>query len=407
MIYKIENGVIIFGPLYNCYSNGNIRIWKLIIELYNDKDAKCNIYEDAKIFNEYYTGYYTITGLINGTLTTSAKTIITTGKNIGKKNETNILEQAINEGTSKYKYKINMGYSLTQTVNTEKESIIPFPMALHKYANHKNKLIYPLYVQPKLDGLRMLVKLHNNKIIMMTRRHHIVIGFNDIEKELFQILTNNKNIILDGELYNHNMPLQEISGIVRNEDTINKNKLQFWVFDCFSLNSKIGFHDRYKILNDIINTDLNYIKLTETILINSEDEGDNYFDSKIVDKYEGSIYKSYNKPYNYSFEREKRSMYYLKRKAIEDSEYKIVGFKNGNGKDINCVIFILETSDNKKFNSVPNGTYEYRKELYNDCIKNFKKKYLNKIVKVQYEDLSKNGIPLRNKMIGFRDPNFD
>lgn len=112
------------------------------------------------------------------------------------------------------------------------------------------------------------------------------------------------------------------------------------------------------------------------------------------------------KPYDYSFNKEKRSSWYLKRKQRFDDEFEIVSFGEGKGKDTGCVVFVLKTKEGVEFNSVPNGTYDYRKNLYQQCLQNFDQ-FKGKMAKVQFEDYSTEKVPLRNRMIMIRDLSFD
>lgn len=415
MNYSIAQGKIKFGPLYN-FNNEKIHIWELYIELYdNDKNVIDITDADMDIPDGWYSELYTYRGYRNMKITKSAVTTILAGKNLGKKNATNVLTQAISNGNSKYKTKIRAGYSDTiDTADTTETNIndFPYPMALSSYKdqNHQKKLKYPLYVQPKLDGVRLLAKLNDkNQVILSSRRHKEILGFENLKSELQKILVSDQ-FVIDGELYLHGMDLQTISGIVRQEgDLINKDKLKLYVFDAFILNDNSGFEQRYQFLQKIFSKlNFKYIVLTETKKIDSSEEGDEYFEEKVSEGYEGIVYKPVDRAYEYSLNSEKRSLYNLKRKKAFDAEYKIVDFTEGKGKDIGCVIFICETEEGVKFNSVPNGTYDYRKELYQDCLQNFNSKYKDKYAKVYYEALSKKNVPLRNRMIQVvRDTTFD
>ena len=410
-IYSIEAGKIKFGPLYNNLNN-KVRIWELYIEIYNEDEELGKIKNiNMKLQDGMYCALFTNTGYQNMKISTSINTIISTGKNLGKKNETTIITQAIADATSRYNLKIKGGYSLTTEEKVQADILFPFPMAVNTYQNHSNKLKYPLYTQAKLDGLRMLAKLHNGKVILTSRRMHEIIGFENLKKELKIILEQiDVKLILDGELYQHGMNLQTISGIVRNEDNLEeKDQLQFWLFDCFQVNDTSGFEDRFNLLSTLLEDhEFTHIKLTETKKVNSVEESNDYFNQIIFNSYEGIIYKSSNKPYEYSFNKEKRSMYYLKRKAEFDSEFEIVGFTQGVGKFLGCVIFIYKTTDNIEFNSTPLGSYEYLKKLYQDCLENFDYKYKGKFSKIKYDDLSMSGVPLRAKVVQIlRDINFD
>jgi ATP-dependent DNA ligase len=285
-------------------------------------------------------------------------------------------------------------------------------MALKPLKDYKHKLTYPLYIQPKLDGLRMIAMLDSKgKVVLKTRRLHDISKFDQLKEQLQSLYDtfDDKDLILDGELYAHGMDLQIISGIVRDEkdEDDKKNQLQYWTFDCFSTkDDSVPFERRIEKLKQFVKDTTPLVVINETHLIQTEKESDAFYEKVVSDGFEGIIYKSRGKPYDYSFDKEKRSMWYLKRKQVFDDEYEIVSYSSGNGKDADCVIFVLKTKEGNEFNSVPNGTYDYRKELYQKCLDNFDQ-FKGKLAKVQYEDLSSDGVPLRNRMVAFRDLSFD
>lgn len=410
--YSIVDGKILYGHLYNQNGINRMRIWSLWIELYENKTnipiTNLRI-KDTKLSSSYRVEIHTETGLIDGKITISSPTIIHTGKNIGKKNETTVLTQALIEGRSMYDKKIKSGY--TTTIELSKglpKQDFPFPMAVQSYEKYKHKLEYPLYIQPKLDGVRMIAKWVNNQVIIRSRRLHELADFEFIKKELSIFLSKYSNIFIDGELYNHEMQLQQISGIVRAQlgDTSNQKQLQFWVFDCFDIQQPdLTFKERTDLLQQIFKNKKNqYIRIVPTTLVQTEKNADVLYNQFLKDKYEGVIYKSSDAKYEFSFTKEKRSMYYQKRKACFDAEYKIVGFTQGDkGKDVGAVIFIMQTKKGDTFHSVPNATYDERYEIYQDCLQHFDIKYKNKMATIQYDDLSKAGIPLRARFITVRD----
>jgi DNA ligase-1 len=399
-----------FGPIFN-QQNNKIRIWSIVINLYDDDHKLMSITtSDMDIPEKSTSEYYTISGYENMKMTTSAPTIITSGKNLGKSNETTVLSQAYKECKSKYDKKIKSGYSEDIKDQTKSKERFPFPMALKPWKDFKQKLQYPLYIQPKLDGIRMIVMLDSDgNVQLRTRRLHDVPKFDLLKQELTALYEKgDKSLILDGEIYSHNMDLQMISGIVRAETERDeeKDKLQYWAFDCFSLDRpNEPFENRLEELKKFANNS-NLLVINETVKVNNEIESDNYYDKTVANGYEGIIYKSLGKPYEYSFNKEKRSSWYLKRKQRFDDEFVIENYTQGKGKDKNCVVFILKTKEGIEFNSVPNGTYEYRKDLYKKCLKNFSQ-FKGTLAKVQFEDYSSDGVPLRNRMIAFRDLNFD
>ena len=80
------------------------------------------------------------------------------GKNIGRANETTPYEQACSEAQSAYNRKADEGY-VTDKNNIPKASDGLFlPMLAQSYDKHHKKIKFPCWVQPKLDGMRMLAK---------------------------------------------------------------------------------------------------------------------------------------------------------------------------------------------------------------------------------------------------------
>jgi len=414
--YTIEDGKIHFNKLLSKINKSkNVRFWKIyailknnnlilnitedLIEINNFNQLKLQYNDNLKLF--IYTEY----GLINGKITKTEPTIIDKGKNLNKSNETSILTQGLIYMRNLYLKKQKTGYNIN--INLLEQNDI-YPMALQVYSKNKKHIQYPCYIQPKLDGIRLIAKYNENKtdIILQSRRLNEYIGFEFIEEEIKLLLNDNKNLILDGELYNHNLDLQNISGIVRNEKSNkDKNKLQYYIFDCFELNHNNIFEDRIKLLQVKFNlfTNFKYLKLVDTLLVNNEKEGDKLYKDFINKKYEGIVYKNKNALYEYSNIKEIRSMQYLKRKKTYDAEYPIIGYEEGlHGKDKGAIIFIMKTDDNKEFRAVPNMSLKKRKELYKEAMKDFKK-FKNKLATISFDEYSQDKIPLRAKFISIRD----
>lgn len=411
---------LMLGPIYNQQSN-KIRSWQITINLYNSKHKRMSISGlDMDVPEGATAEYYTTNGLIGMKQTVSAATVISTGKNLGKKNATNVLTQAYNDCSSKYRLKLKAGYTENKDDQSEVSlEEIPIPMALKSWKDFGDRLEYPLYVQPKLDGLRMIAMLDSKgKVTLQTRRRHDVPKFDKLRAEL-QVLydrSDDKTIVLDGELYSHGMNLQNISGIVRAETgrDSEKDALQYYLFDCFCVKNSTTysttdpFDIRLARLTKFISKrpKSSQLIINDTTLVQSTEAADEYYNQMVTNGYEGIIYKSLDKPYEFSFNKEKRSAWYLKRKQQFDAEFEIVSYTEGKGKDLGCVVFVLKTEDGIEFNSVPNGTYEYRKDLFYECEKDFNQ-FKGKMAKVQFDDYSVEKVPLRNRMIMIRDLSFD
>lgn len=410
--YYINDGKIYFPQLFSRMNNSlKIRFWEIYcyidgididIDMIDiNKFKEMNIIENAIIQTEY--------GLLDGKLTLAQPTIIDSGKNINKINETSVITQAIINMRSLYLKKIKSGYQLS----IDDESPNVYPMAIQTYTKYKHKIKFPCRIQAKLDGIRLTASLDNNgEVILLSRRLHKIYGFDNIKDEVRILLKDNPKLILDGELYNHNMDLQTISGITRDENKFNpeKNSLKFYIFDCFSLEDNFTFEERYNRLLDInknISLQLNYIVILETVTANSEKDGDELFDKYVNDGYEGIIYKNKDAPYEWSSIKEKRTMDMIKRKKAYSEEFEIVDYSDGIGKFKEMIIFTLKTKEGKLFNSVPLGSADYRKNLYSECVKDFSK-YKGKLSTVKFDEYSKDNIPLRSNIVQVvRDMDFD
>lgn len=421
--FIIKHGKIEFPKLYNKVTKSDkIRYWYIYAILKN-KNENINIkdnfidiqkFKEFEINNNYknlkiyiYTDY----GQIDGKITETIPTIIEVGKNLNKKNETTIITQSIIQMRNLYLKKIKSGYTLDlDNLSQESTNENIFPMAIHEYNKYKKYIKYPCYIQPKLDGIRIIAKYDKNTdtVLFLSRRLNDIYGFDNIKQELKKIFEILPNVIIDGEFYNHNMNLQEISGIVRHQD-INldkKNQLQFYIFDFIDIINNLTFEERINILYNVFSqiSNYKYLVITETSLVDNQEESDKLFKRYVKDKYEGIVYKNKDALYEYSNIKEIRSNQYIKRKKHYDEEYKIVGFEGGiKGKDKNAIIFIMETPNNKQFKSVPNLSLEERKEMYILAKKNFDQLYKNKMATISFDDYSKDNIPLRAKFITIRD----
>lgn len=329
-----------------------------------------------------------------------------------------IMEQAILTIKSKYdKY-----------VRAHTANVLPFPQAVHKYEDHPTKenlrLRYPLDIQPKLDGVRV-VATWIDKVVLYSRRREIFLGQNEIREELNLLFTNeiNDGIYLDGEIYKKDMPLQQISGLVRREDE-SKSPLEYHIFDAFYIDRPMTWESRRDLLCKLKASEtfqkFNRLKIVKTVPAKSEEEADEIYKNMLKEKYEGSIYRNLAALYEYSMVKEMRTYGARKRKPRYDGEYIIVDFKAGtHGKDINAIVWILSTEGVlnhktdppspfptvKQFSSVPNMPIEERVKLFHSLSANreiFDRYYMGKKMTVEYDDISEDGVPIRARALRVR-----
>ena len=80
-------------------------------------------------------------------------------------------------------------------------------------------------------------------------------------------------------------------------------------------------------------------------------------------------------------------------KPVFDSEFEIVGYKDGKGRDKGGIIWILKTEDGKTFDARPVDTLDARRKLFENMEKDFDTQYLGKMMTVIYTDTTKDGTP--------------
>lgn len=185
---------------------------------------------------------------------TETRTEIKTGKNLGKKNETTPWEQAHLELKSLIKKQKDAGY-VDSLEELNKRQII-LPMLANQWEKMSHYISEPFVVQPKLDGVRMLVGRHQGQFLMLSRTGKPVHHMGHIAKELEWIP---EGFFLDGESYNHDITFEEITGMCRTSLDSSASErplhlIQFHVFDVFDLNHlDQPFYIRWKKLKKILN----------------------------------------------------------------------------------------------------------------------------------------------------------
>jgi len=112
----------------------------------------------------------------------------------------------------------------------------------------------------------------------------------------------------------------------------------------------------------------------------------NQLDEWIDQGYEGLIYRNPNGIYKHG--RSGRDL--LKLKKFHDAEYQIVGAIEGKGKDKGTPIWVCRVAhdDERTFKARPMGTYEWRREAWENRVS-----YFGKMLTVKYQELTDEGIP--------------
>ena len=296
------------------------------------------------------------------------------GKNIGRANETSAKSQLISEFDAIVQKRRDKGYSEDGSA----DHVPTKPMLAHKWKEKKHKVEFPCFVQPKLDGFRMLKE--GNGSVAWTRG-----GKEHVRECVEHLMWNTGDSMVDGELILPHMPaLQETSRAAKKFRPGVSDTLMYHVYDVVM--EDVPFAVRYDFLKEFVKNAPWNVSLVETIEVKDESElfaAHVHFTSQ---GFEGTIIRSGTDGYEIGH----RSSSLLKMKDFQDAEFLIVGAKDGKGSFKGKIVFVCETEDGSEtFDCVPEGTMEYRAELYRN-----RKKYIGQYLTVRYQTLSEKGKPI-------------
>lgn len=342
--------------------------------------------------------FWTVSGQTDGKKVTSAKTSCA-GKNVGRKNATTPNEQALREAQARWQKKRDEGYIDDVDALDAAGAGRVDPMLAKNYSDYKDELKFPVYCQPKLDGLRCIVTRHgaySRKWKPFSTLQHIRDALQPVFDKYPTILA------FDGEMYSHDLKdnFEEIVSIVKQPkataDDIAKCKelVQYHIYDYVPTEeySTLIYKSRDLDLDVALIDAPDCLRRVKTTLVWNQEELDEQYNSCSVDGYEGQMIRT-DAPYQ-----QKRTKYLLKRKDFVDEEFLIVGYKEGKGNREGCITLKLTTKDGKEFDSVPVGGVEYLQDLWQKRLQ-----LPGLYATVKYQNLSTDGIPRFNNTIKFRN----
>jgi len=234
------------------------------------------------------------------------------------------------------------------------------PMLAYKFNNKKVNWAEPVYIQPKLDGVRCLI----TKDGAYSRTGKQFKNLAHIELALIPFFKKQPNIILDGELYNHKLrnDFEKIISLVRKQKPTADDRLdaqhlvQFHCYDWFFPNDKYNLVYKYRMdqlnVSDIYDAQIKHVQASR--IHNYEDA--KLFHVDMLDKgYEGSIIRL-NGLYKHG-----RSYDLMKFKDFSDAEATIIGYEEGKGKRQGTIgKFLMQDDEGNKFGCPPGKGFTYK-----------------------------------------------
>ena len=258
------------------------------------------------------------------------------------------------------------------------------PMLAHVYTDQTqidwNK---PVYMQPKLDGVRCIF----TKDGAFSRTGKRFMNVKHIEVELQELFKQHPHLILDGELYNHRLKdnFEKIISLVRKQKPTDEDRsearrlIQYYVYDYVN-----GKDFDYKKRQDNLTCSNMYcpsIRYTDTKRVTTPAMIKVLHDKWLDMGYEGSIIRL-NGPYE-----NKRSKNLLKVKDFSDSEAKIIDFVEGKGKRRGTIgKFIAVDSQGMQFGMPVMDKFKYLQDNFKEM-----QTWIGKIATFTYFERTKRG----------------
>jgi ATP-dependent DNA ligase len=266
---------------------------------------------------------------------------------------------------------------------------------------HASKIIFPCYIQPKLDGFRC----PTNGDVFWSRTAK------QWKPEVVDHLrwdTNGSN--LDGELM---LPLDMDFELLKTA-TANfvpglTDKVGHHIYDCLpdehNITEETPFEERYKYLEYLFRSAETAGVLPENVFLVKAVlcESKEHLEEVLLPKalkfgYEGVMARNAHGTYLIKH----RSYDLQKVKLFQEAEFEVVDCIDGKGSDEEALMYVCVTKDGREFNVQPKGSIPSRKKLwYEFCTGTFDP--IGKMLTVEFFEYTKYGVPRSPKGKIIRD----
>lgn len=247
----------------------------------------------------------------------------------GKQGRSDV-QQALFEADADERSKLDREYRRTEA---ELASVPPSPMLAHKYEDHVAGLKYPVFCQPKLDGIRAFVTRHG----AFSREYQRHLNVDHILEALAPVFKISPSIVFDGELYNHDLKedFGKIASVVRKQNPTASQRdearalIQYHIYDIMYdiTDNATPFGDRAQFMfmyGRALSSPA--LRIVHTAKVTSPDKLDEFYGAYLEAGYEGQMVRT-DTPYEF----DKRSKSLLKRKEFITAEFKLLRIEEGQG----------------------------------------------------------------------------
>lgn len=330
-------------------------------------------------YDDHYICRY---GRKDGKITEAKRTV--KQKNVGKANETSLPQQALLEAQAKWKKQLDKGYS----EDLPKQMSITKPMLAHSkvWAPEDNRVTFPLWLQPKLDGFRCIATKRDGEVTLQSRQGKLIHTLPLLTHQLAKVMKDSE--VWDGELYNHTLSFQDIAKLVKKhrEDS---NKIQYHVYD--TVDDKPFYERIRRIPRNIRDLTAEFVQRVGMHEVHCDEDILRMQDTLIGNGYEGCILRVGDCTYRNGY----RSRELIKVKTFYEGEFLIIGAEENEGRQEGQCCFICKTDQGYEFKVKPVGTDEERRHYWEE-----REKFIGQYLTVTYFGLTTTETPVPRFPIG-------
>ena len=233
------------------------------------------------------------------------------------------------------------------------------PMLAYPASNKPIDYTKKVFIQPKLDGVRCLIQYDNSQVKAYSRTGK---EWKNIDHILFNLkpwFALNSNVVLDGELYNHDLKndFEKLISLVRKQKPTDIDALESAdtvQFHCYDIIDETKtFEERKTFITQAVPRN-HCVKHVPTVYCASDHDAKAFHKSNLSAGYEGSILRT-NDTYQC-----KRSHNLRKFKDFQDAEAKLLAWVEGKGKRKGTVgKFMAVDADGNEFGMPVMDKFDY------------------------------------------------
>jgi DNA ligase-1 len=246
------------------------------------------------------------------------------------------------------------------------------PMLAYPVSDKPIDYSKPTFIQPKLDGVRCVIQCDNRRMLpyhqaitAYSRTGKEWMNIEHILTELVPFFERYPDVILDGELYNHDLKdnFEKIISLVRKTKPTDEDRQEaseLTQFHCYDIiDEELPFDQRIKFVNRSLMLLGDSIHTVNTDWIDSEIEAKVRHQTNLNHGYEGSIVRT-NDVYKCG-----RSWNLRKFKDFSDAEATIIDWVEGKGKRKGTIgKFVAVDDEGNEFGMPVMDKFEYLQDNF-------------------------------------------